>query len=238
MAGLTEVTATLIERLRRLAGQLVESARKHDVDETVSIAAQMESYAELLGMSWPTPDPGDDLQNLKRHVRFSGRHGARGNWDEMRSDPTDCLTDLAGLSSRLAIVSGRIRLGLRERVEALPPGPERDFATEALVALGAGANRAAITSAGAAMESRARRTYAAVTGGDSGGMPFFEVIRELESRETTGGVRQIDLQILGILRVYRNLCAHPTDFLNADSVAPALVELACETLIGITRPTS
>ncbi len=150
----------------------------------------------------------------------------------MSRDPTDCLADLAGLSSQLALVAGRIRPGLRVRVEGLPVGPDRDYALEALASLGAAANRAAIATAGAAMETRARRMYESVVGQPSGGLKFYEVIDELEARDATGAIRQIDIPALGILRVYRNLTAHPTDFPNPDSVAPALVELACELLLG------
>jgi hypothetical protein len=232
MAGLSEVASAIIDRIRSLAGQLVAAAAKQDAGEVVAVAAQMESYAELLELSWPTPEPGDDLGNLQRHIRFSSRYGAQGKWADMSRDPTDCLTDLAGLSSRLALVAGRIRPGLRARVEGLPSGPDRDYALEALASLGAGACRAAITTAGAAMETRARRTYESVVGHPSGGLKFYEVIDELEARDASGAVRQIDIPALGILRVYRNLTAHPTDFPNPDSVAPALVELACEILLG------
>jgi hypothetical protein len=82
------------------------------------------------------------------------------------------------------------------------------------------------------METRARRTYESVVGHPSGGLKFYEVIDELEARDAKGAVRQIDIPALGILRVYRNLTAHPTDFPNPDSVAPALVELACEILLS------
>jgi hypothetical protein len=232
MAGLSEVSTAVIERLRGLAGRLEVSAQKQDTNEVVALASQMDSYVQLLELSWPTSDPGDELGNLKRHIRFSGRYAAQGKWAEMRSDPTDCLTDLAGLSTRLALVAGRIRPGLRARVEGLPDGPERDFASEALASLGAGASRAAITCAGAAMETRARKLYETVVGQPPGRLTFYEVIDELEARQATGGIGQIDVPVLSILRVYRNLTAHPTDFPNPDSVAPALVELACETLLG------
>lgn len=232
MAGLSEVASVIIDRLRTLAGQLVAAAAKQDTNEVVTIASQMESYAQLLELSWPTPEPGDDLGNLQRHIRFSSRYGAQGKWAEMTGDPTDCLTDLAGLSSRLALVAGRIRPGLRTRVEGLPEGPDRDYALEALASLGAGACRAAITAAGAGMETRARSIYASVVGQPSSGLTFYKVIEELEAGEKNGAIRQIDLPVLGILRVYRNLTAHPTDFPNPDSVAPALVELSCEVLLG------
>jgi hypothetical protein len=232
MAGLSEVASAIIDRLRALAGQLVAAASKQDAREVVAVASQMESYAELLELSWPTPEPGADLANLQRHIDFSIRHGAKGKWTEMSRDPTDCLADLAGLSSQLALVAGRIRPGLRARVEGLPGGPDRDYALEALASLGAGACRAAITTAGAAMETRARRTYESVVGQPSGGLKFYEVIDELEARDANGAIRQIDIPALGILRVYRNLTAHPTDFPNPDSVAPALVELACEIMLG------
>lgn len=232
MAGLSEVASAIIDRLRSLAGQLVAIAAKQDTKEVVAIASQMESYADLLELSWPTPEPGDDLENLQRHIRFSSHYGAQGKWAEMSRDPTDCLTDLAGLSSRLALVAGRIRPGLRARVEGLPGGSDRDYALEALASLGAGANRAAITAAGAAMETRARSIYATAVGQPSNGLTFYKVIEELETREKGGAIHQIDLPALGILRVYRNLTAHPTDFPNPDSVAPALVELSCEILLG------
>lgn len=232
MAGLSEVASAIIDRLRSLAGQLVAAAAKQDTNEVVEIASQMASYAQLLELSWPTPEPGDDLEALQRHIRFSTRYGAQGKWTDMSTDPRDCLTDLAGLSSRLALVSGRIRPGLRARVEGLPGGSDRDYALEALASLAAGANRAAITVAGAAMETRARSIYASVVGQPSSGLTFYEVIGELETREAKGAIRKVDLPVMGTLRNYRNLTAHPTDFANPESVAPALVELACEILLG------
>lgn len=236
MAEQSEVVSAIIDRLRTLAGQLVAAAARQDATSVVSVASQMYSYAEILELSWPTPDPGDHLGRLKRHIDFSRRRAAEGKWADMVRDPTDCLADLAALSSRLAIVASRIRAGLRARVEGLPEGPERDYALEALVSLGAGANRAAITSAGASMEGRARKLYASLVGRPSRGISFYVVIDELEERSKGGAIRQMDLPVLGILRVYRNLTAHPEDFPNPDAVAPALVELACEILLG--QPTA
>jgi hypothetical protein len=86
-------------------------------------------------------------------------------------------------------------------VEGLPGGPDRGYALEALASLGAGACRAAITTAGAATETRARRIYAAVVGQPPGDLRFYQVIDEFEARDANGAIRQIDIPALGILRV-------------------------------------
>jgi len=224
-----EVTRAILERLQSLSTQLSLSVAKKDEAMTKSTSDQMKSFLGVLELSWPAPELPRNFGDLRRHLEFVDYYTLRKNWEWVESNSTDCPKDLAALNAHLVPLEGRSRPRLRAEVDALPPSPARPLALEAIAALEAGAYRAAIVAAGASLESLARRTYEAATKRKSKGLDFNEVIKELEGLPV-GGLGKEELAIVDLLRLYRNLTAHPSEFQNPEGFAPPLVELACNML--------
>lgn len=230
MEGPAGVSELIIAKLRMQTGALATAVAARDEPATIVTTGQMGLLIELLEETWPTPNPGTDLQNLKRHVEFPAHYARKHKLDQAAADPGDCLRDLDGLSARLAPVSDQVRVGVRKLVEALPPSPERDLASEALIALAAGASRGAIALVGCALETKTRALYKSVFKKDSGGRSLYSVINQLVIAENRGGIKKEDLPLAHLLRVYRNLADHPSEFKNAKTLAPPLIEIACTLL--------
>lgn len=96
--------ARTLDRLRLLAGQLASSVASRNQARSVDLCHQMDTLADILD-ALSIPGAASDLAKLRRHIRFPARYAPTGQWDKIESDPSDCLTDLAGLESKLAEVA-------------------------------------------------------------------------------------------------------------------------------------
>jgi hypothetical protein len=223
-------------------GQLLTEAQsldaavsRHDVAASAAITRTMNSLVSILEMCWPQSRLLADLGNLKRHISFPEKYAPRGEWERIGSDPKDCLKDIAGLKKQLTAEPQWVPPTLEADALALAPGAERELALEAVVCLQAGANRGAIVLAGLAMETRAREIYLRSTGTDSKGLTFYEVIDELDDLEKAKKVGSAELRVIDLVRLYRNLAAHPNDFAEADFIAPGIVAIAVGLLKGHSK---
>jgi hypothetical protein len=206
-----------------------------DAYATAAITRVMNSLVSILETCWPQSRLAAELGNLKRHMSFPEKYAPRGEWARIEHDPKDCLSDIAGLRKQLASVPQWIPPTIEADALSLPPGSERELALEAVVCLQAGANRGAIVLAGLAMETRARSIYQHATGTDPMSLTFYDVIDELDKLTKASKIGAVELPAIDIVRLYRNLAAHPNKFVEADFVAPQIVGIA----IGLLkRPAS
>jgi uncharacterized protein (TIGR02391 family) len=97
------VAVQVIDKLRILSGQLAAAVASKDQARTIEICEHMTSLIDVLDQL-SIPDGGPDLANLRRHTHFPGFYAAKQDWKNIGSDPADCLTDIAGVSSRVARV--------------------------------------------------------------------------------------------------------------------------------------
>jgi hypothetical protein len=225
----------VLTHLVTAAQSLDEAVGRHDAAATAAITRSMNSLVSILETCWPQSRLIPDLGNLKRHISFPEKYAPRGEWDRIVGDPRDCVKDVSGLKKQLTSEPQWVPPTLEADVLALPPGAERELALEAVVCLQAGANRGAIVLAGLAMETSALGIYQQSTGTNPTGLKFYEVIDELDDLAKENKIRAAELPVIDLVRLYRNLAAHPTDFAEADFIAPQIVAIAVGLLKGQSK---
>lgn len=216
----------LLSQLATEALALDAAISAQDAHATAAITRMMNSLVSILETCWPQSRLAAELGNLKRHISFPAKYAPLGEWARIEHDPKDCQSDIAGLRKQLASVPQWIPPTIEGEVLSLAPGSERELALEAVVCLQAGANRGAIVLAGLAMETRARSIYQHATGTDPMPLTFYDVIDALDKLAKASKIGAAELPAIDIVRLYRNLAAHPNEFAEADYVAPQIVALA------------
>jgi hypothetical protein len=231
----SDAAHAVLTQIATEAKNLDAAVTRHDAAATAAITRTMNSLVSILETCWPQSRLSAELGNLKRHIQFPEKYAPRGEWGRIAADPKDCQNDIAGLTKQLASEPQWIPPTLEADVLALPPGGERDLALEAVVCLQAGANRGAIVLAGLASETMARRIYQDTTHSDPKNLTFYDVIDRLDDLEKANKIQTAELPVINLVRLYRNLAAHPAEFAEADFVAPSIVALAAGLLKGQTK---
>lgn len=90
----------VLESLQKSAGQLATAVVNQDQAACLALCAYMSALQEALELM-EIPRGERDLENLKRHIHFSKYYSAQSKWAEIRSEPADCLTDIAALISKV-----------------------------------------------------------------------------------------------------------------------------------------
>ncbi len=229
MAGKVEIVRVLLDRLKELSYEIQTSIAQQDFVSAGFAWQQIETLVGLLEMSWPSVSAPKEIGELRRHCYFIGYYIPRRNSEMIQSNAQDCSTDLGKLELALDPLRLMSRPGLLARVQSLPESLSKVYALEAISALEVGAYRAAIVTAGASLEDFARRSYETAFGNPSKDLDFNEVIEKLE-QTPHGRLKAETIATLHMLRVYRNLTAHPSDLKDPEGYAAPLVELACKAL--------
>jgi hypothetical protein len=230
-----EAADAVLTQLATEAQNLDVAVTGRDAAATAAITRTMNSLVSILETCWPQSRLAAELGNLKRHIQFPEKYAPRGEWDRIARDPKDCQNDIAGLKKQLTSEPQWIPPTLEAEILALPAGAERDLALEGVVCLQAGANRGAIVLAGLAMEARVRLIFQRLTGADPKKLTFYEVIDELDDLAKASKVSAGELPVIDLVRLYRNLAGHPSDFKDADFIAPQIVALAAGLLRGQSK---
>jgi uncharacterized protein (TIGR02391 family) len=90
----------VLEKLQKLAGQLATAVASQDQAASLALCVRMSALQEALEVM-EIPRGGPDLENLKRHIHFANYYSTQNRWTEIRSEPADCLTDIASLISKI-----------------------------------------------------------------------------------------------------------------------------------------
>jgi hypothetical protein len=113
--------------------------------------------------------------------------------------------------------SQKVKLKLKNEVNA----NTKDYLLEAENSLNAGAPKAAIVMAGAALEKRLRKIHDAKVG-RSAGIKLWKVMENLEN--TNAFKNEGEKTVLQLCKLFRNFCAHPSTAVVNDDSARMIVK--------------
>lgn len=229
MMGTHDVTRAIVRRLRSLSTDLLAQIASRNSATVTQTTSQMLELSDLLPLCAPTIETLPASSDLTRHLKFVLHFTPKSNWDWALSNARDADNDIGKLEKSVEKLSEGVRPALRDLVAGLPPGDAKDLAEEAVAALGVHAYRAAIVCAGASLESIVRESWEGAFNKRSKRIPLNTLISDLEGL-THGELAKDKAAVVHMVRIYRDLTAHPSEFKDAEANAPPLVELACNML--------
>ncbi len=148
-------------------------------------------------------------RSLQRHVRFISVYLDRSDLRMIRSNVRSLRPDMVALRAKCASALPPPDPALVGKPVELPAGPFKRQYAEAVASFGAGAFGPAIVSAVTSLEGLLRDLFKTKFGYESKDLDFKSVVDKLESQ---GHLTRSEAPLLQILRLFRNLTAHPAEF--------------------------
>ncbi len=213
---------SLLDGLVQAADELVSACRKDDWDTVQNLVPKVKSFVRSIKDEVPRGIAKSQLTELDRHAQFVEVYTKKRDLGYVLSNTHSIRPDTQRLKAALAI-GGKDEL--REAVEALPKGPERDLLDEAIRCLEAEAPRASVVMAVCSLESLLRHLWESKTGQDSKKLDFWEVIDEVSKLQ---GLTDSEKGLLNLCRPFRNFAAHPSEYTHSTGEAAGLIHLAAE----------
>jgi hypothetical protein len=189
---------------------LLQSAA--DSDDLGEIGRRIEAVlagVRSLGDLLPETLKKGPYRNLQRHVRFVGYYIERTDLRMVRGNVRSLRPDTLAVRTKCASAVSSPEAPLVGKPVELPSGPFKRQYVDAVASFGAGAYGPAIVSAVTSLEGVLRDPHKRKLGRDSGDLHFKSVVDKLESE---GHLTRSEAPLLQILRLFRNLTAHPAEF--------------------------
>jgi hypothetical protein len=200
----------LLDELDSAVSLLQLVASNDDLDEirrrTEPVLAGVRSLGDIL----PENLKKGAFRSLQKHVRFVGLYTERNDLRMVRGNVRSLRPDMLALRTKCASVIPAPDPALIGGPIELPPGPYKRQYVDAVASFGAGAFGPAIVSAVCSLEGLLRDLFKRKFGRDSGGLDFKSVVDKLE---VEGHLTRAEAPLLQVLRLFRNLTAHPAEFL-------------------------
>src|SRR2546427_7423755 len=212
----------LLDELAGAADSLIRVCRAQtwaDVDNSVPI---VKSYVRSIKEEVPGDHAKAQVTKLDQHAQFVAVYAQKRDIKFVLSNAHAIKPDIQRLRSALGI-GGKDEL--REAIESLPPGPERELLEDALRCLEVESPRAAVVMAVCSLENLLRRFYENKTKQDSKSIDFWKVIDEVAKMQ---GLTDSEKGLLNLCRPFRNFAAHPSEYAHTEGEAQGLIHLALE----------
>ncbi len=214
--------AVLFDELAIAASDLVAICRKEDWVSVDNLVPKVKSYVRSIKDEIPRGTAKSQLTELDKHAQFVEVYAGKRNLKYVLSNAHSIRPDIQRLRSALGI-GGKDEL--REAIEALDDGPEREILEEAVRCLEAESPRAAVVMAVCSLETLLRRLYESKTRQDSKKLAFWEVIDEVTKLQ---GLSDSEKGLLNLCRPFRNFAAHPSEYSHSKGEATGIIHLATE----------
>ena len=199
----------LLDDLDSAVASLQMAASRADFDEirhrTEPVLAGVRSLGDVL----PEDLKKGPFRNLQKHVRFIVLYTERNDLRMVSGNVRSLRPDTLALRIKCASALPSPDPQLVGKPIELSEGPFKRQYVEAVASLGVGAFGPAIVSAVTSLEGVLRALFKRKFGRDSGSLDFKTVVDKLESE---GHLTRAEAPLLQILRLFRNLTAHPADF--------------------------
>jgi hypothetical protein len=200
---------TLLDDLDSAVISLQSSIETSDLEEirrrTEPVLAGVRSLGDVLS---------EDLKkgpyrNLQRHVRFVEFYTGKKDIRMVRGNVRSLRPDMLALRTQCASTLLSPDPALVGKPVELPAGPFKRQYVEAVASFEAGAFGPAIVSAVTSLEGVLRNLFKRKFNSDSADLDFKAVVDRLESE---GHLTRVEAPLLQVLRLFRNLTAHPAEF--------------------------
>ena len=199
----------LLDDLDAAVGSLQSAASRGDVDEIRHCTEPVLAGVRSIGETLPDGLKGGPYRSLQKHIRFVGIYTDRGDLRMIRGNVRSLRPDVLALRARCAAVLPPVDPVLVGKPVELPAGPFKRQYVDAVASFGAQAYGPAIVAAVTSLEGLLRGLFRKKFGRDSSDLDFKSVVDKLE---TEGHLTRAEAPLLQILRLYRNLTAHPAEF--------------------------
>jgi hypothetical protein len=200
---------TLLDELDHVVPPLQSALETNDLEEirrrTEPVLAGVRALGDVL-----TEDlKKGPYRNLQKHVRFVEIYTRKADIRMVRGNVRSLRPDTLALRAKCASTLPSPDPALVGKAVELTSGPYKRQYVDAVASFGAGAFGPAIVSAVSSLEGLLRDLFKRKFGRDSSEFDFKSVVDKLE---TEGHLTRAEAPLLQVLRVYRNLTAHPADF--------------------------
>jgi len=199
----------LLDDLDSFVTLLQTAADRGDFEEIGRRAEAVLAGVRSLGEALPEDLKKGPYRNLQRHTRFVGYYTERANLRMVRGNVRSLRPDTLALRTRCVSAVSPLDAQLVGTPVELPAGPFKHQYVDAVASFGAAAYGPAIVSAVSSLEGVLRDLYKRKFGHDADSLRFSSVVDKLESE---GHLTRAEAPLLQILRLFRNLTAHPADY--------------------------
>ena len=196
----------LLDELDGSAASLVQACRAQNWADVENLVLIIKSYVRSIKEEVPGDLAKAQITQLDQHAQFVAVYVRKRDLKFVLSNAHAIRPDVQRLRSALGI-GGKDEL--REAVEMLPPGRERELLDEAVRCLEADSPRAAVVMAVCSLENLLRRFYESKTKQDSKKMEFWRIIDEVAKMQ---GLSDSEKVLLDLCRPFRNFAAHPSEY--------------------------
>jgi hypothetical protein len=212
-----------IDELDRSIGELERSVQQDGVggagQAAILVVAAIRKVNDILPSK--SKPPKGAFRSLQRHAKFVEIYLGRGNEAYVRSNSASLSNDIIHLRAELAPMLQPAADTLGINVEELREGPEKQSLRESVKNYCAGAFGSAIASAVNALEGYFRRRRLEFMNVEFSKGTLFDVMRELE---TNGHLTKAEAPLSHIVRLYRNCCDHPSEFVATSDDAKMTIQ--------------
>ncbi len=198
----------LLDDLDSAVGLLLAAVDTDDVDEIRRRTEPVLASARALGDALPNDLKKGPFRNLQRHVRFVGLYADRNDLRMVSGNIRSLRPDTLALRSRCASIIPPDPQLVGKPIE-LPSGPFKRQYVEAVASFQAAAYGPEIVSAVTSLEGLLRALFKRKFSHESGDINFKSVVDKLGAEGHLSGA---EAPLLQILRLFRNLTAHPADY--------------------------
>ena len=212
----------LLDELDQAASSLVQACRSQNWAEIENSVPILKSYVRSIKEEVPEDLANAQVTQLDQHVQFVSVYFRKRDLKFILSNAHAIRPDVQRAKSALGL-GGKDEL--RDSVEALPTGPERELLEEAVRCLEAESPRAAVVMAVCSLENLLRRFYESKSGQESKRLEFWKIIDEVARMQ---GLTDSEKVLLDLCRPFRNFAAHPSEYAHTKGEAQGIIHLASE----------
>jgi len=199
----------LLDDLDSATAALQSVVDSDDLEEirrrTETVLAGVRSLGDVL----PQDLKKGAYRSLQKHVRLAGLYIDRKDLRMVRGNVRSLRPDTLALRTRCSAVFPSPDPALVGKPVELPSGPFKRQYVDAVASFEAGAFGPAIVSAVTSLEGLLRGLYKSRFSRESSGVDFKSVVDKLEAE---GQLTRAEAPLLQVLRLFRNLTAHPAEF--------------------------
>lgn len=214
--------AALLESLTITSDDLAKESRNLNWDAVDALVPRVKSQVRSIKKQIPKGMAKAELTELDQHSHLAGLYAGRQDMAGVLGNIESIRPDIENLRSALGIGGDA---DVRESIEALPPGAERELLEEAVRCLDAESARGAVVVGVCALENLLRDVHESTAHKDSKNLKFYEIINEVVEIKGLGSPEKA---ILDLCREFRNFAAHPSTYTHTMAEARAIIILAAE----------